>query len=125
MLTTFSNNKFQLSLNEKGYYELFIKEGEEVFIADAQLIKDAQKQISGKRLPILISGGQFSITNIETLKYIAKNENMPYSKVSAFVAESISQKILGNFYLKFFKPERPTRFFNHKEDAIEWLQQFL
>lgn len=125
MLTTISNKKFTISLNDKGYYELFIKAGEEVFVEDVQLIKDSQKQLSGKRLPILISGGQFSITNIETLKYIAKNENMPYSKVSAYVAESIPQKILGNFYLKIYKPERPTHFFYHKADAVEWLKQYL
>ena len=124
-MNTISNKKFTISLHEKGYYELFIKAGEEVFIEDAHNIRDAQKQLCGKRLPILISGGQFSITNIETLKYIAKNVNMPYSKVSAYIAESIPQKILGNFYLKIYKPERPTQFFNHKADALEWIKQYL
>lgn len=125
MLTSVSNNKFILHFIEKGYYELIVRDKVEINVADVQLIKAAQKEVSGKRLPILVSGEFFSTTNVETLKYIAKNENMPYSKASAFVVSSMSQRIFGNLYLDVFKPERPTKFFNHKEDAIEWLSQFL
>lgn len=125
MLTSVSNNKFILHLIEKGYYELIVRDKVEITVADVQLIKAAQKELSGQRLPVLVSGEFFSTTNTETLKYIAKNENMPYSKVSAFVVGSMSQRIFGNIYLDIFKPERPSRFFNHKEDAIEWLNQFL
>jgi hypothetical protein len=123
--TTISNNKFILHLNEKGYYELEIKDRVEVRIEDVKMIKAAQKEVSGQKLPILVSGGLFSTTNIETLKYISKNENMPYSKASAFIVSSMPQRIFGNFYLKFYKPERPTRFFNSKEEAQEWIIQFI
>jgi hypothetical protein len=122
--TTVSNNKFNLHLHE-GYYELEVKDKVEITIADVKLIKAAQKQVCGKRLPVLVSGELFSTTNIETLKYIAKNENMPYSKASAFVVSSITQRIFGNTYLEFYKPERPTKFFNSKEEALVWLKQFI
>ncbi len=84
-----------------------------------------KKQLNGAKLPTLISGGQYSTTNTDTLKYISINENMPYSKCAAFVVSSISQKLLGNFYLKIYKPQRPTRFFNHKNEAILWLKQHI
>lgn len=125
MPTTVSNKKFILNLNEKGYYELEIKDKVEINIADVKLIRAAQKEVSGKKLPILVSGQLFSTTNIETLKYIAKNENMPYSQASAFIVGSMPQRIFGNFYLEFYKPERPTKFFNSKEEALEWLTQFI
>lgn len=124
-MSTITNNKFTLCLNQKGYYELAIADGAEIYIADVEMIKMAQKALSGEKLPILVSGGQFSTTNIDTLKYISKNENMPFSKISAFVMNSIPQKIFGNFYLKFYKPERPTKFFNSKAEAIDWLSQYL
>lgn len=125
MPTTVSNNKFILHLNEKGFYELEIKDKVEINIDDVELIKAAQKEVSGERLPILVSGELFSTTNVETLKYIAKNENMPYSKASAFIVSSITQRIFGNDYLESYKPERPTKFFNSKEEALEWLIQFM
>lgn len=125
MTKSISENKFIMSYNEVGYYELFIKDNVEIFIDDVHIIVNTQKQLNGSKLPTLISGGQYSTTNTETLKYISVNENMPYSKCAAFIVSSISQKLLGNFYLKIYKPQRPTRFFNHKEDAITWLKQYI
>lgn len=125
MIKSISDNKFIISLVEESYYDLFIKDNVEIFVEDMARIRDAQKQLSGKRIPILISGGKYSTTNVEVMKFLAKNENMPYSKVSAYITNSISQKLLGNFYLKINKPERPTRFFNNKEDAITWLKQYI
>ncbi len=125
MSKSISENKFILSYNEDGYYELSIKDNVEIFIDDIHLIVNAQKQLNGSKLPILISGGQYSTTNTDTLKYISINENMPYSKCAAFVVSSISQKLLGNFYLKIYKPQRPTRFFNQKNEAILWLKQHI
>lgn len=125
MTKTISENKFILSYNELGYYELFIKDNVEIFIDDIHLIVNAQKQLIGSKSPTLISGGQYSITNTETLKYVSINENMPYSKCAAFIVNSISQKLLGNFYLKIYKPQRPTRIFNNKTDAITWLKQYI
>lgn len=126
MLTkSISENKFILSFNETGYYELSIKDNVEIFIDDIHLIINAQKQLSGSKLPTLISGGQYSTTNTETLKYVSVNESMPYSKCAAFIVSSISQKLLGNFYLKIYKPQRPTKFFNDKNEAITWLKQYI
>ncbi len=125
MSKSISENKFILSYNEDGYYELSIKDNVEIFIDDIHHVVNAQKQLNGAKLPTLISGGQYSTTNTDTLKYISINENMPYSKCAAFVVSSISQKLLGNFYLKIYKPQRPTRFFNHKNEAILWLKQHI
>lgn len=126
MTKSIAENKFILSYNEEeGYYELFIRDNVEIFIDDIHLIINSQKQLSGLKIPMLISGGQYATTNTETLKYISVNENMPYSKCAAFIVSSISQKLLGNFYLKIYKPQRPTRFFNNKNDAISWLKQYI
>ena len=125
MTNTISDNKFKISLIDDGYYELSIKDNVEIYIEDLRRILDAQKELSGQRIPIIISGEKYSTTNVEVLNYISKNENMPYSKASAFVTNSISQKLLGNFYLKIYKPERPTRFFNKKQDAVAWLKQYI
>lgn len=120
-----SDHKFILSYNDDGYYELFIKDNTEILIDDIIKIREAQKQLGGKKIPTLISSGKFATTNIDVMKYISKNENMPYSKISAFITNSISQKLLGNFYLKINQPERPTKFFNSKEEAIIWIKQHI
>lgn len=125
MAKSVTDHKFIISLVEDGYYDLFIKDNVEIFIEDMSRIVDAQKQLCGQRIPILISGGKYSTTNVDVMRFLAKNENMPYSKVSAYVTNSISQKLLGNFYIKINKPERPTKFFNNKEEGIAWLKQYI
>lgn len=125
MQTFIDNIHFTLEINSHGFYELVIKDNIEVCIEDAILITKAQEEISGKKLPVLISGGHYSTTNIETLKFISQKINMPYSKASACIISSVSQKLLGNFYLKINKPQRPYKFFSTKEEATTWLKQYL
>lgn len=125
MPTSASNINFTLEINSHGFYELIIKDNIEISVEDAVLIRKAQEEISGKKLPMLIHGGKYSTINVDALKFISKNINMPYSKASAYIMYTVAQKILGNFYLKINKPQRPTKFFNNKEEAIIWLKQYL
>ncbi len=125
MTTSITENKFILSYIEEGYYDLYVKDNVELFVEDIDLIRDSQKKLNGGKHPVLIHGGKYSTTNVEVMKYISKNINMPYSKVSAYVAASTSQKLLGNFYMKINTPERPTKFFSTKDEAIKWLKQYL
>jgi hypothetical protein len=37
----------------------------------------------------------------------------------------MAQRILANFYIKINKPERPTKFFNDKDEAVNWIKQYL
>jgi hypothetical protein len=122
---TISNTKFTISLNEDGYFDLYIKDNVEILIEDVLLIIESQKSLCGESIPSLISGGKYATTNMDVMKFLAKNENMPYSKISAYVANSASQKLLGNFYLKINRPERPTRFFNDRDEAVNWIKQYL
>ncbi|MDP2385385.1 MAG: hypothetical protein Q8M29_03365 [Bacteroidota bacterium] len=116
-----SNNRFSIFLHEEGYYELQINDDVEIDIDDVKEIVKAQKKLSGKRLPTLISAAGQAITNVETLSYLSKNENFPYSKAGAYVVTSASQRLLANFYLKLKHPERPTRFFDTKDEAVKWV----
>jgi hypothetical protein len=94
-------------------------------IDDLKQLVEFQKEISGIKLPVLVLCLSDTHTDTETLKYIAKNQNSPYSIADAFVIYSLAQKILANAYLKFHYSERPVKFFNNKEDALEWMQQFM
>jgi hypothetical protein len=116
---------FQLTLNESGYYQVDVFDNTDFLIADLKLLVNAQRENFDVQLPVLVLCKEHSNTNIELLNVIAKNENNPYSKADAFVIKSMAQRILANFYIKIHKPERPTKFFNSKEEAIMWLNQYL
>jgi hypothetical protein len=120
-----SDKKFSIFFYDEGYYELVIKENVEIFVEDAISIKKAQEKISGTKSPLLIYVGKHATTNIETLKYLSKSTNMPYSSASGYIMTTLAQKILGNFYLKINKPERPTKIFNNKEEALNWIREYI
>ncbi len=42
----------------------------------------------------------------------------------ALITNSLTSKILANFFMKFNKPASPTKMFNSKEKALAWLDTF-
>lgn len=116
---------FQFSIDENGFYEIEVFDNGDFLIPDLKLLVNAQQENFDIKLPVLVLCREHANTNIELLNVLAKNKNNPYSKADAFVIKSMSQRILANFYVKINKPERPTKFFNSKEDAIIWLKQYL
>ncbi len=118
-------DNFQVTVNENGFYEVEVFDNVDFSIADLKLLVQAQQENFSLKLPVLVLCREHANTNIELLNVIAKNENNPYSKADAFVIKSMAQRILANFYVKIHKPERPTKFFSSKEDAITWLNQYI
>ncbi len=116
---------FQLTVNGNGFYEVEVFDNTDFLIPDLKLLVKAQQENFGIKLPVLVLCREHANTNIELLNVIAKNENNPYAKADAFVIKSMSQRILANFYVKIHKPERPTKFFSSKEDAVVWLNQYV
>lgn len=117
--------KFSIKKYGLDFYEVSISSGIEFKIEDQQEFVDAQKQMGGHILPVLIICGEHASTNIDVLNYVSKKENDPYSKADAFVIQSVAQRILGNFYLNIVKPQRPTKLFSKREEAFNWLKQYI
>lgn len=125
MSVTVSHKKFSLKLHEFGFYQLDIFNNVEISVDDVKMIVAAQRKLSGSKLPVLVVCAEYATTNSVVMRYVSKNENFPYSKAGAFVISSMAQKLMANFYLKINVPERPTKFFNNKEEAEIWLKQYV
>ncbi|MCD6065527.1 MAG: hypothetical protein K0S33_353 [Bacteroidetes bacterium] len=123
MSLSFENNRFTLLLNEAGYYELSVADNIEITVEDVKAMVEVQKKLGGERLPTLVATTSNAILSTDTMSYISKNVNFPYSKAGAYVVSSSSQKMLSNFYLKLKHPERPTKFFNNREEAVKWIME--
>lgn len=98
-------------------------------IVDMRLYKiliEAIGEVSGgKKVPILSTAGELTIPDEEVRKYMSDPKANPYSLANALIGPSISQKLIGNFFVKLMEGERPVRLFNREEDAITWLKTFL
>lgn len=43
-------------------------------------------------------------------------------KAEAFLVESLANRLVANFYIRFNRPKNPTKIFNHFEKALNWLR---
>jgi hypothetical protein len=119
---TFPN--FDIEINDFGFYKVTVNESEEFTVNDLKKLVNAQNELGGQKLPVLVLCAEHATTNYDLLKTISKNINNPHSRADAFVIKSMAQRILANFYIKINKPERPTKFFNNKDEATHWLNAF-
>lgn len=112
-----------LYLREDGILRIDIAEEEAFTLADAmEVVTAAGKLGNDKKMKNLIVVGNFTVPDNEAREYAASEEGSRYKIADAFVIHSLSQRIVGNFYLNFNKPVRPTKLFKSIEDAERWLE---
>ncbi len=117
---------FSMSLRDDGIVQVDINRDEVMEVRHIKLGVEFLEEISeGKKFPLLFVVGDFSVPSEEARKYEASEESNPYASAEAYVIKSLAQKLIGNFYLKFNKPARPTKFFRNKDEAVAWLKEFL
>lgn len=95
-------------------------------IYDVTIIKqvavETGKLTGGKKCMQLTIAGKYSTISKEGREYAATEEAVEFTIAEAYVIQSLAQRILGNFYLKFNKPKVPTRLFTDKDKAEKWLK---
>ena len=87
-----------------------------------QLNHNALVEVSGnKKTPILIDANDFINLTPEARRLIRELEEIVPISQRAIVICSFSQRILANFYIKFYKPIVPTKIFENYDYAMKWL----
>jgi hypothetical protein len=126
ILETIDTNTMSATLRDDGLIQLTVQPNTNTTVAD---IKEAVEAIAkvgkGQRYPLLIIAGKDATLGTDAMTFMARPDTDPYSIAEAYLISSISQKLLGNFYLSFNKPDKPTRIFTDKADAENWLKGFL
>ena len=65
-----------------------------------------------------------SITH-EAMRYGASAEMAKYRMATALITNSISERLFGNFFMKFFKHKLQNRIFAVANEALAWLRTFI
>ena len=83
------------------------------------------KLTNGKRHTAVLDsrGRNMTITNA-AMKLGASAEVTKDRIATAHLTESISRNILGNLFIKFFKPKIQNRMFSNEKEALAWLRTF-
>jgi hypothetical protein len=117
---------FKVILYSDGIIIVKITNREEIGVDQVKQVIDVVGQIGEqKKYPLMVVVNEFVLPTPEAREYLATPESNPYGTAAAYVIGSFAQKLVGNFYLSYNKPARPTRIFNSEEKALEWLRTFL
>lgn len=113
-----------LSLREDGIFHMEMKEIERyVTLEDVKVMTETIGRMgNGKVYPVLVTLKRYNPITKEASEYAASEEAGKYTAANAIVINNFAMRIASNFYIKIFKPIRPTKMFNSEERAVGWLK---
>lgn len=115
---------YTIFLRNDNIIQLQFKDGFSGEVEDAiNIVNTIKKLGNGIKYPLLVIYADDNLFSKETREYTASNEVSKFIKADALVMKNLAIKIIGNFYLKFNKPTRPTRVFVDAETAVQWLKE--
>lgn len=115
-----------ISFQEKGIVRYQIEQTDEITLQDIKEFIEVVRNLGdGESFCNLIVMKNFVQVGEDARKYAACEESNIYTIADAFVINSIALKLVGNFYIRYNKPVKPTRIFNNEGDALIWLRTFL
>jgi len=108
---------------EHGWLSARFLPGANVELADARENLETTSRLStGSRLAVLVDLRQVKSQSSEARVLLAGPEAARVSRAVALVIGSPLSRVIGNFYLRFNRPETPTRLFTSEEEAGAWLE---
>jgi hypothetical protein len=115
---------YSLFMRRDNIIELHFENGFSGSVGDARNMVRLFKKLRGRFKPsLLVICSEDNTFSKEAREYTASKEVSDVLKADAFVIRGLALRIIGNGYLKINRPSRPTRLFNSKEEAIDWLKR--
>lgn len=118
--------KVYLALRKDGIGYVYLKDHTELNIElQTELLKHYDDLNDKKLTPFLFEAGEGVTITKEARDNATLIEDISALKASAVVVDNLAYKMIANFYLAFNKPKRPYKVFSKREEAIQWLKQFI
>lgn len=122
----FDDPKYTMIIHDDQFMEFVAKKDITLEISDIKETKRlSETHMPGKKFYLLMEGEEFFQVMKETREYAASAEFSSHLAAVALYAESLPLRILGNLYISINKPVTPTRFFNDRKKAEDWLRDLM
>jgi len=70
----------------------------------------------------LFEGGYNSSIDTDVRAWASSDAENKHTVADAIIVKNMAQRIVGNFYIQFNRPVKPTKLFTGTKEAIVWLQ---
>lgn len=118
-------DKSSITFEEDHIAHLHLKEGQVVEIEELKAIfKAITDSAEGSKFRLLVTAADNASLSPEAREYASSAESSDVIVADAVVVQNYSHEMTANFFIRFNKPNRPTKLFKHIEEAYEWLKTF-
>jgi hypothetical protein len=119
----FETDVFKMNVYDDGLVEFIVKKDTLVEAKDFWQSKEMSvNYMPGKKFYVLVeSEGLFQIT-MGARDLGASKEYSDHMAAVALYSNNLTLKIIGNLYIKLKRPASPTKFFDDRSKAIQWLK---
>lgn len=125
-LNTFLENDFCEYWIENGIiHEVFKDSFDELTIEIAKIITEDRLKVSnGINRPLYVELGNATKIRRDANKYFSSGDSMLYLNATGILVRDEIERFGANLYIKFFKPQIPSKFFTTKQKALFWLSHY-
>ncbi len=106
---------------ENRIFHAIIKEGQRITMEHALKGHEFLDRNGSGRFYNLYEFESFAEMDPEIRIWAAETSGNNYTYLDAVVINNVAQKIIANFYLKFNKPDMPTKIFPSTDKALDWI----
>lgn len=106
--------------------KLRLKEGSDFDLPAIKEQYEAQNQLTGNDdYAVLVDATHHVSMSKECREFMAAYTNPRRKATALLTRNNLATIILANFYLRFHRPNVPTRMFSDETEAMNWLRQML
>ena len=125
VLKKFETDASHIELRQDGIVKIIMKDDVEVDITASRKIFDIVSSFAAKKeLLVLVIGGKGGSITKEAREFAGSDEASSVTIAEAIVTASLSQRLIVNFLLNFYKPKRELKLFHTEREALIWLYRF-
>ena len=122
-MKNFDTPHFRMNVHDTGLVEFKIKKDIALTAEDVWHSQELSvNHLPGRKLYVLTEAeGEFKPTP-DARRAGASSRYASHVNAHALYSRNLTLKILGNLFIRINKPVVPTRFFDERESALEWLR---
>jgi len=112
-------------LDEDGIVRIKYPDNFHITMEVMESVFEQHLQITTDKRPILADCESVASVDYDAQQFVSNDEPAALTSALAVVVKSAFTRAMGEMFMMFHKPPYPTRMFQNKEDALEWLKTFL
>ncbi len=122
--TVFKTNKAITTLEESNIVLIELTQGEDLSLDETlEIFNWVRDKVGNQKHYLIVEAGFGSTADPSVRDWLSSEERLDAIGADAFVVNSIAHKIVVNFYLKYNKPQHPTKAFTTVDDARVWIKE--